>query len=266
MTMNVFAHHRDWESRRSILADGVALLAPDVVLLQEIVVTDRHDQAREILGDEFRIHHQPGRSEDGVGATIASRWPMDIVLEIGLDGGDLSWIGSLAVVRAYGPEPVGTIFVAHHKPTWIPVAEAERERQAARAARALDRLVEGEPLPLILAGDLDAPPEAASIRFLTGRQSLDGFSVKYHDAWAVTHPNCPGATFAPENAIRSDRWRPRAGERIDYVMVRGGEHGAPLDIVRCEIAFDRPMGGIWASDHFAVVADLAPAPDTDDHP
>jgi len=49
-------------------------------------------------------------------------------------------------------------------------------------------------------------------------------------------------------------------------MVRSGEHGAPLDVVRCELAFDRPVDGVWASDHFAVVADLARTPETEGHP
>jgi endonuclease/exonuclease/phosphatase family metal-dependent hydrolase len=266
VTMNVFAHHRDWEERRPILIDGMARIAPDVAVLQEIVVTDGYDQAQEILGAAYQVHHQPGRSADGVGATVASRWPLRVVLEIGLDDGHASWIGSLVVARVHAPDPVGTMFIAHYKPTWVPADESARERQAVRAARELNRLLDRQLLPLVLAGDFDAPPEAASIRFLTGRQSLDGISVKYHDAWEVTHPGEAGHTFSPANGIRSDRWRPRAGERIDYVMVRGGEHGAPLDVTDCELAFDQPVDGTWASDHFAVVADLEPVPETGGHP
>jgi hypothetical protein len=37
----------------------------------------------------------------------------------------------------------------------------------------------------ILAGDLDAVPDAASIRFLRGLQSLGGLSVWYRDAWGA---------------------------------------------------------------------------------
>jgi endonuclease/exonuclease/phosphatase family metal-dependent hydrolase len=46
--------------------------------------------------------------------------------------------------------------------------------------------------------------------------------------------------------------------RIDYVFVRCGVHGGPtLDITSCALAFDVPRDGVWASDHFGVVADLA---------
>ena len=46
------------------------------------------------------------------------------------------------------------------------------------------------------------------------------------------------------------------GRRIDYVMVRCTDHGPGLDVNACELAFDQPVGGVWASDHFGVVADL----------
>jgi hypothetical protein len=39
--------------------------------------------------------------------------------------------------------------------------------------------------------------------------------------------------------------------------VRCVPHGGPtLDIRAWELAFDEPVDGVWASDHFGVVADL----------
>jgi hypothetical protein len=48
------------------------------------------------------------------------------------------------------------------------------------------------------------------------------------------------------------------GRRIDYVMVRCGIHGPTLDVAGCSLAFEEPVDGVWASDHFGfgVVADL----------
>jgi len=43
-------------------------------------------------------------------------------------------------------------------------------------------------LPTIIAGDFSAAPDAASVRFLSGLQSLAGHSVYYHDAWSVSVP------------------------------------------------------------------------------
>ena len=46
------------------------------------------------------------------------------------------------------------------------------------------------------------------------------------------------------------------GRRIDDVMVRCGVHGPTLDVAACALGFDQPAGGVWASDHFGLVADL----------
>jgi hypothetical protein len=39
-------------------------------------------------------------------------------------------------------------------------------------------------------------------------------------------------------------------------MVRSGVHGPTLQVADCRLAFDQPVDGVWASDHFGVVADL----------
>ena len=41
------------------------------------------------------------------------------------------------------------------------------------------------------------------------------------------------------------------------MFVRCGLHGGPtLEITSCERIFAEPVDGVWASDHFGVVADL----------
>jgi hypothetical protein len=38
-----------------------------------------------------------------------------------------------------------------------------------------------------------------------------------------------------------------------------GAHGGPtLEIAACERVFDEPVNGVWASDHFGLIADLVP--------
>jgi hypothetical protein len=46
---------------------------------------------------------------------------------------------------------------------------------------------------VVLADDFDAAPDSSSIWFGTGRQSLDGFSVAYQDAWEAVRPTTRGA-------------------------------------------------------------------------
>jgi hypothetical protein len=47
------------------------------------------------------------------------------------------------------------------------------------------------------------------------------------------------------------------GRRIDHIHVRWDRHGPRLRIASCERDFDEPSDGIWASDHFGVLAEPA---------
>jgi endonuclease/exonuclease/phosphatase family metal-dependent hydrolase len=135
-----------------------------------------------------------------------------------------------------------------------------RERQAV-ALTDLDAR-HRRPLPTILAGDLNAAPDAASIRYLTGRQSLEGRSVGYQDAWAVAGDG-PGYTWTSDNAeaasvIDQIVGQPNHRRRIDYVFI-GSPHDHPEGVCRvasASIAFDHPSENVWPSDHFGVVVDV----------
>jgi hypothetical protein len=41
-----------------------------------------------------------------------------------------------------------------------------------------------------------------------------------------------------------------------YASLRCDDHGPTLDVRDCGRLFDEPRDGVWASDHFGVVADL----------
>jgi hypothetical protein len=69
-----------------------------------------------------------------------------------------------------------------------------------------------------------------------------------------------GHTFTPTNPLVAENKRALdRGRRIDYVFVRCEDslYGPTLDIRACPLAFDEPVGGVWASGHFGVVAGLS---------
>jgi endonuclease/exonuclease/phosphatase family metal-dependent hydrolase len=261
LTMNLLGPgHADWERRRPVLADGLRALRPDVVAFQEIVWGDGTDQAAGLLGPGYQVARHSGRSADGVGACLASRWPLGAVREVGLQvtgrTASFPWAAAQAA-EVMAPPPLGPLLFVHHKPSWQYGYEHERELQAVTTARFVEELVAGQDRNVVLAGDFDDPPDAASIRFWTGRQSLEGASVCYEDAWEAVHPGEAGHTFSPRNPlVAAGEMALERGRRIDYVMVRCGVHGPRLEVAGCELAFDQPVEGVWASDHFGVVADL----------
>jgi endonuclease/exonuclease/phosphatase family metal-dependent hydrolase len=247
--------------RRGAIRAELRRLAPDVVALQEVVRTAELDEAAELLGPAYHLAPHPAVAEDGSTAVLGSRWPFARVHRLDLDvtprAREFRWGG--AVVAELAVPGLGPLVLAHHKPCYQLGFERERELQAVATAQLVERLVAERPAHAVLLGDLDASPDAASIRFLTGRQSLEGVSVSYHDAWETAHPGEPGHTFTPENPLVAagdmPLVRPR---RIDYVLVRGTSHGPTLRVEACELAFTAGgPGGTPPSDHLGLAVDLA---------
>ncbi|MEU8352984.1 endonuclease/exonuclease/phosphatase family protein [Streptomyces sp. NPDC048845] len=262
LTMNVLApEYADWPRRRRVIADELRALRPDVVALQEVTPGG----PAELLGEGWHITGHPHRGPDGVGAALALRRPPRAVHRRDLFVTDRAraqpWCG-VAAAEVPGPGEMGPLLVVHHKPSWPYDHERERELQAVSCARFVEEILAGRdadaaPPHVLLLGDFDAAPDAASIRFLTGRQSLDGRSVCYRDAWPAARPGEPGHTFSPRNElVRAGDMAGDPGRRIDYVMVRCGPHGPSLDVAACDRVLVDPVAGVQASDHYGVVADL----------
>ena len=234
-TQNIWRYHGDWPSRRRVLRDGLAALDADLHAFQEAF----DDQPRELVGPGYELAH-----DEDSGVAIASRWPSARVHDLDFDS-------LVAEIEA----PLGRLVFVNHCPSYELEKEREREQQAVTVARLVEEL---DPEHAILAGDLNAVPDSAGVRFLRGLQSLDGMSVAYRDAWSSDDP---GHTFTPENPTmptgETGDWLLEPGRRIDYILVRCSDHGPTLDTRSCARLFDAPVDGVWASDHFGVTAELA---------
>jgi endonuclease/exonuclease/phosphatase family metal-dependent hydrolase len=264
LTVNVQNDEGD-PRRTRLLNREVRRLAPDLVAFQEVCYPGRRDQLAELVaGTGLHTTHQAGvldrpppESDRYGGTAVATRWPHEI-REVQLaDAPGVHW-WTLAVSVAL-PSLGELLFIA---PTtgWQLDAEAARERQAVQVTELDAR--HRTALPTIIAGDLNAGPEAASIRYLSGLQSLDGRSVHYHDAWAVAGHG-PGHTWTVDNPLAAAEiarviGQPGHRRRIDYVFV-GSAHAHPrarARIVTARLVADRPVDGVWLSDHAGVLADL----------
>ena len=269
-TLNLWGRRGEWDDRRRVLAEGFRNMKPDLVAFQEAVVRDGYDQVTDLLGPGCDLAHQTEREygtggdvEDGQGISIASRWPLGEVWEPDLNVTPRTedFACGAVIAEVFVPEPVGPLLFVNHLPNWQLTFEHERELQTAIVGRTIEEIAEERDLRhVILAGDLDATPEAASVRFWRGLQSLGGLSVCYRDAWGSTHPGEPGHTFTAENPLVTAEnwdWELETGRRIDHIFVRCSAHGPTLDISACERIFDEPVRGVWGSDHFGLLADLS---------
>jgi endonuclease/exonuclease/phosphatase family metal-dependent hydrolase len=228
-TLNIWGRHGDWAKRRVVLRRGFEALQPDLLALQETVVTSEYDQVVDLLGTDLHVIHQGQRDEDGTGCSIVSRWAPNRVTEIDLvvtsrvDPADFVGRSTAAEFET----PVGTVLFVNHKPSWRVHLEHERELQAVAAATAVEKLTHGRDIHVVLAGDFDARPETGSIRFWTGRQSLGEVSVSYQDAWELHRGDEPGHTFTVDNpvTVAESDWSRIPPRRIDCVLVRCDDRG-----------------------------------------
>lgn len=259
LTYNVYSPgNPDWDRRFPLIRDTLRDLDADVLALQEVPV-DRPDVLEELVGSGFHFGHFSRPSDDGIAGTLATRWPQRFVTELDLRINDrsrdtLPWSATYVVEL---DTPVGPAVVAHHKPSWPFPFELEREQQAVLAARSLEELVDGRDVHAVVLGDFDATPDSASMQFWRGRRSLDGTSVCYQSAWEFARPDDHGRTFDLENPlVRAGEVATAVSRTIDHVLVRAGLHGPTLLAADCRRVLDRPVDGVWASDHYGVVADL----------
>ncbi|WP_275001677.1 endonuclease/exonuclease/phosphatase family protein [Promicromonospora iranensis] len=260
LTMNVFGPgNPSWDRRQPLIGEAIRALGPDIVALQEVPV-DAPEVLERLFGPGYHLTHFSRPSDDGVAGTLATRWPHRLVAEIDLrvserSRGYLPWCAAVLVEL---DTPVGPLLVTHHKPSWPLPFEREREEQAVLVAQAIEEHLADRDMHALVLGDFDATPDAASMRFWRGRQPVRQLSVCYQDAWEYAHPGEPGHTFELANPlVRDGEFTTAASRRIDYVLVRSGLRGPTLRVTDCRRVLDRPVGGVWASDHYGVVVDLA---------
>jgi endonuclease/exonuclease/phosphatase family metal-dependent hydrolase len=110
--------------------------------------------------------------------------------------------------------------------------------------------------PPIVVGDFNAPPESDEIRFMTGLATLDGRSVFFQDAWDIAGDGASdGITWSNRNTFAALENEPE--RRIDYVFVGWRREGGAGVVRRASVVCDVPVHGVYPSDHFGVLAEVA---------
>lgn len=113
----------------------------------------------------------------------------------------------------------------------------------------------------LLCGDFNAPPDADEIRFLRGLTTLAGRRTHYQDAFSRIHPGQDGFTWSSENAQTRPMRSLDIDRRIDYVFVSTRTRDGRGTVIDSRVVLDqRDGGGVCASDHYGVLADVQIAP------
>ena len=259
LTVNIWARNGPYAVRQELLRREIGALAPDLIALQEVDAgPDGSNQAAELLaplGYTVAYERREGENRADPGIAVASRQP---ILEQRLI--ELPHGGAAVAARIDAGGDRFWFCSAVPMPIW-PHQEGGREDEAVALDAALTELADGDGLPPILAGDFDATPESASIRFLSGLQSLQGRSTHWADAFALAGNGTPGHTWTSKNPYAAPFAaavfaQPVHGRRIDYVFVGSPFRWRPRIVVRsCRIALTGTPDAA-PSDHYGVLAEL----------
>jgi endonuclease/exonuclease/phosphatase family metal-dependent hydrolase len=256
VTFNIWNRSGPWDERFAALKSILARLAPDILGLQEVIVTesgDRLDQGR-LIAEALGYHYVFGSSHgDGYsfGNAVLSRWPILRHRIFALPGGGESEPRTLLfseIEAPFGPVP---FFCTHL--AWRLDEGLLRRAQVVEIAKRVAEMSPKSANPAILVGDFNAEPDSDEIRFLRGLTSLENSSTYFIDAFRVAGDGSSGVTFSKKNPYAEPLREPE--RRIDYIFVRPDERhrGEPT---HARVVFDEPEGGVFASDHFGVFASI----------
>ena len=265
-TLNIWNKSGPWPERLPLLRTQLTELSPDVVGLQEVLrlipdessppaPTPENDQASEVAeGLGYQVAYGAAADYSGglkFGNALLSRYKILDSRTFPLPGVESGETRSMLYALLETPWGRLPAFVTHLN--WKFHHGVVRERQVVAVAELAERWGRGADFPPIIVGDLNADPEATEIRFLCGLASVDGRSTYFQDAWRVRGAG-PGFTWDNRDPYTAMMFEP--DRRLDYVLVGLADTSGRGWIERVALAFDQPLDGVWASDHFGVVADI----------
>ncbi|MFO0593318.1 MAG: endonuclease/exonuclease/phosphatase family protein [Polyangiaceae bacterium] len=257
VTLNIWNRLGPWEDRLTVIRKGIAELKPDLVGLQEVIEAEDKTQAQAIA-EGLGYHSAYGLANTygggvSLGNAVLSRWPIARTKVFRLPTGGTDENRSMLLAEIDSPHGLLPFFVTHLN--WKQHESVVREQQVLEVADRVRAEAPIDGLPPILVGDFNAPPEASEIRFLKGLQSLEGKSVYFADCFEQRGTGS-GVTFDGTRNTFAEVYHEHP-RRIDYVFVRGPDQRVRGKPLAAQVVFDEPVDGVFATDHFGVMAEIS---------
>ena len=265
VTLNLWGEQGPLAERWPLVLAGLRALSPDAVLLQEVrQVAGRVPNQGQAIAEAlsmsvaFAVATEWGGGQEGL--AILSTHPLSDVAHLELPHAtDKERRILLGATAATPSGPVG-LFTSHLN--YRMTDGQKREDQIVAA----EKHVAAHPAPVkIWGGDFNATPDSDEIRWLKGLRSVvvegQPRRVYYQDAFAVRHAAAPGFTWSSRNPHTDPLAWLELDRRIDYLFVSHRNRDGSGAILDAKVVLDAPDAkGTFASDHFAVLADVRIAP------
>jgi len=257
VTLNIWNRSGPWDERFVAIKTTLARLSPDIVGLQEVIVTEQGDllDQGKAIAESLGYHMAFGKAQGegyAFGNAVLSRWPIakkEVFPLPRLDDTEPRCLLFTEVVAPFAKIP---FFVTHL--SWRLHEGHVRQAQVVAIADIVAQKCPVHGFPPILVGDFNAEPDADEIRFLRGHTSLGRKCVYFADTFRVAGDGTPGVTFSKKNPYAEPLREPE--RRIDYIFVRGPDDQRRGEPLYAKVCFDEPEAGVFASDHFGVIATI----------
>lgn len=282
-TLNMWHDLPTWTIRQPFLHAELAAVDADVVCLQEALDGPNGDPLQQLAERHgytvgVRHHLAPISDTAHAGLAILTRLP---VVATGLYA-----LPSEPTPAHFPAYAIWAVVLSHSGRPWLlvtthlawGVVEHVRLQQARSLNTYITDLVAELNLhgsPVVLAGDFNALPDGATLRYLTGLSELPTDTL-WVDAWAAAGNGGPGFTSTPTNMWTRHLLAEHGAalphtapaRRIDYVLTRGWTYGRPGHPLNTQLAFTGTSDTPPASDHYGLVVDLydPPVDNTSDAP
>ncbi len=264
-TWNVWWRHGDPERRAPAILATLRELDADVVALQEVWWHAEGSFADELAAElGMHVALRPSRDPSSWGSALSGTEAYGIgnaVLARGPLGEPA--VGSLPTPSREGAgrmfldvvvaTPAGSCRVVTVHLTSSP--ESALRCEQVRAVAAHVAAAPRSELPPIVLGDFNAEAESDEMRLLEGLLTAPaepGLLLINTRRWAAA-PDAP--TWNPVNPHVAATGSPPV--RIDHLLVGLGRGTVPVRVEHSAVFGDRPVDGVWPSDHAGVVVDLA---------
>lgn len=255
VTINILTDLSRWMQRRSLLAEGLAALSPDLIALQEVHLPE--NPARWLAGQlgyaYLILSPKAGHEAKHEALAWISRTPLEdsLVLDLGGQGRIAQRVHLTIDGRA--------ICLVNTHLYWQPGESLARLRQVERLLDGLQGLP-GDP-PCIVCGDFNATPETQAIqrmgqRFRSAYAAIHGAEPDY--TCPTPLPRSPWATARTLLGffllIRPQHLQPGWRGTLDYIFV-----DPRLGVTGCQLVLNKPSPAdarIYPSDHFGLYAEI----------
>jgi endonuclease/exonuclease/phosphatase family metal-dependent hydrolase len=236
LTLNVWNINEPLKVRYRALEAGLKRLHPDIVCLQEVYRDPKSGRSQaELIAKMCSLAYCV--EHNGLAILCANPVVQSNSVALPEFPGDFP----REILLAEFLIESRALLVANTHLAYPPELVLERRQQTETLLSAIER--NSTKKAKILCGDFNDVPDSPAVRAV-----LDS-NQKFHDVYAVCHPNSDGFTYSPKNQYVEPSWT--VDERIDYIF-------ATSDLVAkdCSVVFDGNNGLDLVSDHFGVFGNL----------